>query len=143
VDGVLCENDRPAGGTTGDAACTYLGQPAFRPGRRDQLTDGRYLVYFDVWEREVTAPEDDGIREVALGGPDTAARNRMVWQVRVLPVATDAVATVDADPLVYLRSRLPSLSSAELTATTSPPVEPRPGTGGRRTGSTGSRSIGA
>ncbi|HSK55826.1 MAG TPA: DUF6519 domain-containing protein [Jiangellales bacterium] len=130
VDGILCENDRPAGGTTGDAACTYLGQPDFRPGRRDQLTDGRYLVYLDVWEREVTALEDDGIREVALGGPDTAARNRMVWQVRVLPVATDAVATVDADPLVYLRSRLPFLSSAQLTATTSPP-------GGTEAGYTG------
>jgi hypothetical protein len=121
VDGILCENDRRGEGTTGDAACTYLTQPDLRPGRGDRLTDGRHLVYLDVWEREVTALEDESIGEVALGGPDTAARNRVVWQVRVLPVATDAVATVDADPLGYLRSRLPSVSAAQLTATASPP----------------------
>jgi hypothetical protein len=31
----------------------------------------------------VTAIEDAGIREVALGGPDTATRARVVWQVKV------------------------------------------------------------
>ncbi len=30
--------------------------------------------YLDVWEREVTAAEDIGLREPALDGPDTSVR---------------------------------------------------------------------
>jgi hypothetical protein len=44
-----------------------------------------YLIYLDVWERLITNLEDDSIREVALNGPDTAARAQMVWQVKALP----------------------------------------------------------
>ena len=40
------------------------------------------LVYLDVWERLITCVEDDSIREVALGGPDTAARSKLVCQVK-------------------------------------------------------------
>lgn len=47
------------------------------------LRDGTYLAYLDVWERHVTALEDGGIRETALGGPDTATRARVVWQLRL------------------------------------------------------------
>ncbi|HEY1427468.1 MAG TPA: DUF6519 domain-containing protein [Caulobacteraceae bacterium] len=43
------------------------------------------LIYLDVWERLITCLEDDSIREVALNGPDTAARARVVWQVKALP----------------------------------------------------------
>ncbi len=39
-------------------------------------------IYLDVWERVITYAEDDEIREVALGGPDTAARTKLVWQVK-------------------------------------------------------------
>ena len=35
-----------------------------------------------MWERVITYAEDDSIREVALGGPDTAARSKLVWQVK-------------------------------------------------------------
>jgi hypothetical protein len=41
-----------------------------------------YLVYLDVWERHITHIEDNRIREVALGGPDTATRAKLVWQVK-------------------------------------------------------------
>jgi hypothetical protein len=37
-----------------------------------------------VWERVITYLEDDSIREVALGGPDTAVRTQVVWQIRTL-----------------------------------------------------------
>ncbi len=40
------------------------------------------LIYLDVWEREVTALEDDAIRESALSGPDTATRAEVVFQIR-------------------------------------------------------------
>jgi hypothetical protein len=43
---------------------------------------GRYRVYLDVWERVITQIEDDSVRESALGGADTAARTKIVWQVR-------------------------------------------------------------
>ncbi len=46
-------------------------------------TGTRYLVYLDVWERHITALEDDYIREKALGGPDTATRTQVVWQVKI------------------------------------------------------------
>ncbi len=43
-----------------------------------------YFFYLDVWERAVSWHEDDAIREVALGGPDTAIRRQVVWQVRAI-----------------------------------------------------------
>ena len=46
---------------------------------------GEYLAYLEVWERPLTALDDPLLREVALGGPDTATRDQRVWQVRLLP----------------------------------------------------------
>lgn len=43
-----------------------------------------YFLYLDAWERTVSWLEDDGIREVALGGPDTTIRRQVVWQVRAI-----------------------------------------------------------
>ena len=51
---------------------------------RYKLPDAPFLVYLDVWERSVSASEDPDIREIALGGPDTAARSQVVWQVKVV-----------------------------------------------------------
>jgi hypothetical protein len=73
VQGVLTES-------TGDV--TYLGQ--FDDER--ELPQGAYLAYLDVWEQQVTSLEEPGIREVALGGPDTATRARVRWQVRLMPM---------------------------------------------------------
>lgn len=50
------------------------------------LPPDQYLVYLDVWERHVTALDDPLLREVALGGPDTATRTRTIWQVGALPL---------------------------------------------------------
>jgi hypothetical protein len=43
------------------------------------------LVYLTVWERHISASENDSIREVALNGPDTASRAVVVWQIRIAP----------------------------------------------------------
>lgn len=51
------------------------------------LEGGEYLAYLEVWHREVDALEDPHLREVALGGPDTAERVQTVWQVKVLRTA--------------------------------------------------------
>lgn len=41
------------------------------------------LVYLDVWREPVTYVEDPDLREIALGGPDTATRMRVRQRVRV------------------------------------------------------------
>lgn len=80
VDGILCENDPP-----GDEL-SYQEQPDLPMTEDDEakLDSGTsYLVYLDVWERHLTHLQADHIREVALGGPDTATRARIVCQVKV------------------------------------------------------------
>ena len=68
---------------------TYTSQPDYPVS--DKLNTGTsYLVYLDIWERLITRVEDDRIREVALGGPDTAARTKLVTQVKVTTVAQTA-----------------------------------------------------
>ena len=79
VDGILCESDRP---DSSDLNEDIALKGAHIPGKPSQ-SRGPYVVYLDVWEREVTSIEDDGIREVALGGPDTTSRAKVMWKVRV------------------------------------------------------------
>ena len=75
VEGILVENEH---------AALYTAQPDL-PGV-SLITTGTYLAYLDVWQRHLTALEAPSIREVALGGPDTATRSRTVWQVRLMSV---------------------------------------------------------
>lgn len=66
---------------------TYLTQPDYPVPESEKLTPPfptSYLIYLDVWERHITYIEDDAIREVALGGPDTASRAKVVWQVKAI-----------------------------------------------------------
>jgi hypothetical protein len=76
VDGLLCENF---------AAQDFLEQPDF-PTTDDDAppTGGGFLVYLEVFERSLVAAQDDTIAEPALEGVDTAARSRLIWQVRLL-----------------------------------------------------------
>ncbi|HWW77255.1 MAG TPA: DUF6519 domain-containing protein [Pyrinomonadaceae bacterium] len=93
VGGILCEQNRPIdmGKKTG---ARYYEQPYFPLGTqelRDRYkvpdpANAPFIVYLDVWERLVTSVEDPALLEVALGGPDTAARTQVVWQVRILPL---------------------------------------------------------
>jgi hypothetical protein len=47
----------------------------------------RAVAYLEVWERVITAVEDPGIREVALGPTDTSVRTELVGQVKLAEVA--------------------------------------------------------
>ncbi len=70
-------------------AASYLNQPYWQPAA---LTAPQQL-YLDVWERLITCLEDDEIREVALNGVDTAARTKIIWQVKAcdpLPAPNNA-----------------------------------------------------
>lgn len=60
------------------------------------LADGVYLVFLHAWKREVTALDDPHIREVALGGPDTATRLKNIWQVKLLRVGPSSPPTSPA-----------------------------------------------
>jgi hypothetical protein len=55
-----------------------------------------HLVYIDIWERPVHAFQDPSLRELALGGEDTAFRGRKVTQVRVREVAEGQPETLRA-----------------------------------------------
>jgi hypothetical protein len=79
VDGLLCENDEPLTFTE------QLGYPFDVQTTLEALRGaGTFLLYLDVWERHVSAPEASDLLEVALGGPDTAIRAQLVWQVKAL-----------------------------------------------------------
>jgi Family of unknown function (DUF6519) len=88
VDGLLCENENEALLSEPVDVTKALGQSRLA------------IVYLDVWEQHVTALDDDRIREVALGGPDTATRVKTSWQVRLLPVEGPV------DRLIRERTRL-------------------------------------
>jgi hypothetical protein len=76
VNGLLCENPEPVS-YVNPSHCIFPGEVVLKEGKR-------YLVYLDVWERHLNHIEAPSIREVALGGPDTASRVQVVWQVRPL-----------------------------------------------------------
>lgn len=87
VQGILCENDQ---------AVSYEEQAEYHPVLADApLRPGSvYLAYLDVWERFITSLDDDRIREPALGGPDTASRARVVWQVKLADRLPDGVTVI-------------------------------------------------
>lgn len=76
LDGRLIENDR---------ITSLTGQPHL-PDAPVLSAPGLHLLFLDVWERTITSLEDPEIREVALGGPDTATRTQRIWQIRSLQV---------------------------------------------------------
>ncbi len=89
---------------------SYLSQPDFpaATGGAAPLPSGSYLVYLDAWERTITYAEDDAIREVALNGADTAARSKVVCQVKVMPPnpdLPDPTTTIDPSNRGYMRAR--------------------------------------
>lgn len=79
VDGILVENE---------AERLFTDQVDFRDAELPS-EPGNYLIYLDVWERHLTALEDPEIREVALGGPDTATRTRVLGQVKWQEISAD------------------------------------------------------
>ncbi|MBN1203779.1 MAG: hypothetical protein JXB05_02500 [Myxococcaceae bacterium] len=52
---------------------------------------GRYVAYLEAWERHITAVEDPGLREPALGGAqDTCTRVEAVGQVKLARLVGEA-----------------------------------------------------
>jgi hypothetical protein len=80
VEGVLAE-------VPADVALTAQ---ADLPGLTLPSTFGRYLAYLEVWEEGLGTLESPELAEPALGGEESARRSRVVAQVRLLGVASDA-----------------------------------------------------
>lgn len=77
----------PAGNTK---AVRFFASAAVQPNLPNPVwsqANGTYLAYLDVWEREITALEDPAVADVALGGPDTALRSQVIWQVKFRDLA--------------------------------------------------------
>jgi hypothetical protein len=72
VEGMLVEND----------AAIFYSSHGPEGGHSGLDREKTYLVYLDAWEDFVGAAEDPGLREIALGGADTAGRARVQWRVR-------------------------------------------------------------
>src|SRR5208283_412539 len=104
VDGHLCQIEANTG---------YLNQPDYPDSPRIPVpTDGTTLtalVYLEVWQRLITYLEDDTIREVALGGPDTSVRIKTVTQVKVAVVPNGVTTCQQASTF------LPTSGSGTLT----------------------------
>lgn len=129
VQGVLVENDAPlkfSGQAAGDL-----------PGAAPIGTPGLYLAFLDVWARHLTYLDDSAIREVALGGPDTATRNKNVWQLKLVRVGNVGTAP-DCDAPFEAFSAETAVGTGQLAAevepdlTTKKPCVIPPGGGYRR-----------
>lgn len=123
VDGILCENETDL---------PFSAQPDLRPlsGNLLPVPAGLYLAYLEVWDRHISALEDEQIRETALGGPDTATRSQTVWQVKLLHV-TDPGGTVTRDTPFpeweqLLQRNLVGISNVGRMTPRSEPEEPSP-----------------
>ncbi|HEY5880201.1 MAG TPA: DUF6519 domain-containing protein [Nakamurella sp.] len=88
---------------------------------------GRLVVYLETWERHITAVEDPGIHEVALGSADTCTRTQLLGQVKlatltgVLPAgdaAADAIRAAFAN--VEVSGGRLNINVPESTPTTDP-----------------------
>jgi hypothetical protein len=114
VDGIRCVNfpaaldllDTIKGGAFNAGHVPFATQPYWTPPNAGDWTVGanaEVLFYLDVFERHLSAAEDDSLREVALLGPDTASRAVVVWQVRTMPAKrfTDILGQLRALPAVW------------------------------------------
>lgn len=98
-----------------DTAVQYSNQPDWldhsgdpdwiMPSSNNPPTDE--YIYLLVREQEVSAVEDSALREVALGGPDTAARTRMIQHiVRLAAQATDCAGGLAAAEAYWAKEGL-------------------------------------
>ena len=113
VQGILCENED----------LVLLGAQPDLPGVDLQGIDGSYTAFLDVWHEFITAAEQPTLREVALGGPDTATRTRTVWQVKLRPAGQPLPPEIGSG-----RLRAQAESSGPVTS----PCDALTGTGFRR-----------
>jgi hypothetical protein len=113
VDGYLCENDAPL---------------QFKPKQdvknNNLVNNAVYLVFLEAWQRHVITLQDDGIREKALGGPDTTTRLQTFWQLGLLRLANpnhaDPCAITPEWTALLKKKRIQPGASGQMAARTDP-----------------------
>jgi hypothetical protein len=68
---------------------SYESQPDWRHMPQPDTTKQREIVWLELFEQEISAVEDRALREVALGGPDTAARLRIMQRIHRTAINAD------------------------------------------------------
>ena len=92
VDGLLAENhgmgapdlDPALGEVRGSAATLYERQPFETSPGPVPTGPAPFLVFLEVWQREVTPAEDPDLVDPALGA-ETSTRIQVAWRVGILP----------------------------------------------------------
>jgi hypothetical protein len=105
IDGLLVENEQ-------NVAITA--QPDF-PNFKAPTAAGIYIAYLEAWLRHITALDDSGIREDALGGPDTSTRAKTLWQVNLLQAGASG-ASINCSTDVAAWNTLIAASTGTLAA---------------------------
>ena len=138
VDGVLAENH--GGGARqwnarleelmGTDPVRYRPQAGFTtqpylPDAPAPPVGGPYLVYLDVWQREVTHLMRDGLIEQAVG-VDSTTRMQTVWQVKLLDVGAAASCATDLETLPLWNGANPRCGGRLTTGTANVPGQPDP-----------------
>jgi len=99
----------PHGFAVQDLAVPDAGAPG---GTRDLQAGDRLVVYLEGYERHVTAVDDQGLREQALGnGPDTCTRSADIGQAKLAPAIgldPDVAAASAQASRAFRRRQLPT-----------------------------------
>lgn len=124
VDGILVEN-HGAGERNWNAGLAelqgkepidYLAQPYYPDPPQLSQAGSSYVVYLDVWQREVTHLQHPELIEKAVG-IDTTGRLQTVWQVKILPEIADGMTCSSVDSLEEWKT-LTQPSGARLSTST-------------------------
>ena len=110
LDGILCENEQSVAITS---------QPDF-PGFALPTAQGSYFAYLHVWQRDIISLQDQAIREVALGGPDTCTRTKTIWQAGLIPALAPANTSLSCSSATDAWTKLISPSTGRLAARSQP-----------------------
>lgn len=133
VDGLLVENhgageqvfDPVLSEQHGSQPTSYDEQP-YLPEAPALPEGGTYLVYLDVWQREVSFLEQPELVEKAVG-VDTTTRLQTVWQVKILPDVGESVTCAAPDEEILGWTELIRPSAGRLSTATVPVAsEPDP-----------------
>ena len=106
VDGCLCENSSSRFSGEDMLFTQQKDLPGLDPLKFPSGGQTNYLVFLDVWERHITHLQEESIREVALGGADTATRASLMTQVK----AVASIPRPDDPPDEELPTALPAVN---------------------------------
>ena len=131
VGGMRVELDAPITYGAQPDWLDHDGDPEFVPVPAEGSPGNEHVVLV-LNETDVTATEDPVLREVALGGPDGAARTRILQRIhRFATEGTDCAAALDADEqawaaagLTFDPDTMQLASNSRLQVEWDPPPEP-------------------